>query len=174
MQRRNIILVGAAGALVLLNLWRWLPSSSTSDGSVAQSRLTGPVTVQSLKLHGVAAASGDSVGPARNLFAPFVPAAPVPVKIPSTPPPVEATKRVSAKDSARNAARADMSQYQLVGIVIRPGKAQAFLMKGDQPYDVGVGDIIDGRIRVQKVSAAEVVLKDNKTKVTRIVPLADN
>jgi len=172
MQRRNIILIGVVSALVVLNLWRWLPDSDDSALPAAETAPTAQITAASLRLRGVAA---DDTGgsPARNLFSEWTPAPKRTKKAKAVAVSKKSVKRVSAADMARKAALAELGKYSLAGVVIRSGHPLAFLLKDDQRYAAKVGEVVDGHVRIDHITVHEVVLKEMETHVTRTVILSD-
>lgn len=71
----------------------------------------------------------------------------------------------------QEAARAELVQIKLVGIVIRANKPQAFLTSGTQTYMVYVGDPVGNRFRVDDIGVDNIRLKDTKTNVTENIPI---
>ncbi|HKK06820.1 MAG TPA: hypothetical protein VKA50_13330 [Gammaproteobacteria bacterium] len=172
MQRKHIILVGVAGVLVVLNLWRWLPESDDTASPAADSVPVDQITAQSLRLRGVAADdSGSDHG--RNLFTEWTPAPKRTDKAKPVAVSKKSAARVSAADMARKAALAELNRYRLAGVVIRSGRPLAFLLKDDQRYTATIGDTIDGHVRVEHITERKVVLKEMETHVTRTVILSE-
>jgi Tfp pilus assembly protein PilP len=70
------------------------------------------------------------------------------------------------------AARAELTQIKLVGVVFRGDKGQAFLVKGDQTYMVSVGEKVGDRFTVDAVTSDSVQLKDPRTSVSGQIPIS--
>lgn len=71
----------------------------------------------------------------------------------------------------QEAARAELAQIKLVGIIIRANKPQAFLTSGTETYMVYVGDPVGNRFRVDDIGIDNIRLKDVKTNVTGHIPI---
>jgi Tfp pilus assembly protein PilP len=80
--------------------------------------------------------------------------------VPPAPPPK------TPEQLAEEAARAELAQFRLVGVVLRGGRAQGFLMKGEQSFMVNAGDRAGDRFTVETVTAEGVLLKDPRTGVS--------
>ncbi len=72
------------------------------------------------------------------------------------------------------AARAELAQIKLVGVVFRGDRGQAFLTKGDQVYLTFSGDKVGDRFTVESVTTDAVQLKDLKTNVTGRISISGN
>ena len=164
MNRRALLLGAGVTLLVLLNLWNWWPRSAPSTRTTpAPANGFQPEDFR-LKMES-AAESGAAL--MRDLFQPRRPPAPV-IKTRTPPPPPPKTPEQLAEE----AARAELAQFRLVGIVIRAGRAQAFLMKGDQSYMVSAGDRAGDHFTVEAVGSDNVVLRDPRTSVSAQLPVS--
>ncbi len=70
------------------------------------------------------------------------------------------------------AARAELAQIKLVGVVVRGDKPQAFLTSGTQTYLVHAGDPVGSRFRVEDIGTDNIRLKDAKTNVSGQIPIS--
>jgi Tfp pilus assembly protein PilP len=104
---------------------------------------------------------------ARDLFQPKVVVVARP-KVQTPPPPPPKTPEQLEEE----AARAELTQIKLVGVVFRGDKGQAFLVKGDQTYMVSVGEKVGDRFTVDAVTADSVQLKDPRTSVSGQIPVS--
>ena len=106
--------------------------------------------------------------PRRDLFQPKAVAKPAPQKVTAPPPPPPKTP----EELEEEAARADLAQIKLMGVVFRGGKGQAYFVKGEQAYLVSEGDMISERFKVETIAADSVKLKDPKTSVAGTIPVS--
>lgn len=171
MQRKHIILLAVAAALVGLNLWRWFPASSAGSKSTPDEQSTGTITTESLTVLGISDDSRELPVARRNLFLVEAPISTKPVKTPRPMIPRRTEKHLTRTNAAKKAAQAELGAYQLLGVLIRNHSRQAFMLKGDRPYTVQTGDLIDHHIRVEKITAKKVVLQEKKSRVTRTMML---
>lgn len=178
---RRAAFAGVIIVLIALNVWRWWPDEkptrSAGPGPVASS------TAEQLRLS--LKVTGDASAPAavRDIFQsrePSLPALPVakpevePVVqvVPVEPPPpvvIEPPPK-SPEQIAEEAARAELSQIKLVGVIFRNAKGQAYLSKGDQTYLVSLGDSV-ARFTVTSITAESVKLFDSQTQVGAEIPV---
>jgi Tfp pilus assembly protein PilP len=161
MNRRYLLLALVAAALCL-NLWYWWPASPLAS---VDKRSTGERwSLDALRVN-VAIEAEKSAPSRRDLFQPrvaIVKAAPPPKAV--TPPPAPPPK--TPEEIAEEAARAELAQIKLVGIVFRGEAGEAFLVKGDQVYIVRNGQKVGERFAVESVGADTVSLKDPSTRVS--------
>jgi Tfp pilus assembly protein PilP len=86
------------------------------------------------------------------------------------PPPGPPPK--TPEEIAEEAARAELGQLRLVGVVFRGEKGQAFLVKGDQLYMVQTGGRVGDRFQVESIRPESIQLKDPATRVTGSIPVS--
>jgi len=170
--RRATLLVLAVAALAALNLWRWAGGDGAPRARGAASAGAFSAADFSLK---VGLATGEAPRSARNLFEPRLPppppappAKPVPVQVEAPPPPPVK----SAQELAEEAARAEIGQIKLVGVVFRGEQGQAFLVKGEQVYLVQAGARVGDRFHVEAISADSIQLRDPATQVGGRIPVS--
>lgn len=145
--------------LILLNLWKWLPSFKTSGSAFAkQGNSTGlvldfpsPSGDEEKAVHRDLFALGEAASAPRERRSTVKAAAPAPVLAAATP---------LATPTPMNEVAGG---YRLMGVVFREGKSQALLGKGDQLLQLMVGDEIETRYRVESISDNEVDLTDKQT-----------
>jgi hypothetical protein len=168
MTRKNVIIAGAIAALVVLNVWRWLPKTSTvvmPRGPAASAEL------QELDLR-VADAAIASRPMRRDLFfraAPEVRTTGIgnPAHRLTTPPiPVK-----SPEELALESAQAEFAGIHVIGIVFRNGRGQAYLESAGKSELVGVGDKF-GSFKVSAIRQDAVELNGIDTSAGGRIPLA--
>jgi hypothetical protein len=62
--------------------------------------------------------------------------------------------------------------YRVAGQVVRDGKPQVLLMRGDRVFTAQQGDILEGGYRVESIDASSVTLVDTSIGATQQLPLA--
>lgn len=160
MNRRALLMGTGVVLLVALNLWNWWPRPSQKTREAAAPASGFRPDDFRLRIEGVPESASDSV--ARDLFQPKRPSPPPARKVEAPPPPPPKTPEQLAEE----AARAELAQFRLIGIVLRGGRGQAFLMKGEQSFMVYAGDRAGDRFTVESVTTEGVVLKDPRTGVS--------
>lgn len=163
MSRRALLLGIGVTLLVLLNLWSWWPRSTQKTRAV--SAPAGGFQPEDFRLKIEAMPEGGTAVAVRDLFQPKRPPPPPAKKIEAPPP-------KTPEELEEEAARAELAQFRVVGIVIRAGRAQAFLMKGDQSFMVSAGDRAGDRFTVESVGSDNVLLKDPRTSVSGQIPVS--
>jgi hypothetical protein len=171
MSRRYGFLIAAVALLLVLNLWQWKAPPATAR---ARAPAAGSFRAEDFQLK-VGLASAEPARAARNLFQPKLPPAPPPapvkvVEAPPPPPPGPPPK--SAEEIAEEAARAEIGQIKLVGVVFRGDKGQAFLVKGEQVFMVNAGGKVGDRFVVEAIRSDGIQLKDPATRVTGQIPVS--
>jgi len=171
MKHRYLWLAIAILLLGVLNLWQWkTPASAARERGRT---IAGAVRPDDFQLK-VGLAAPESASSARNLFQPRLPAPVAPVrkkpelKVEAPPPPPAKTPEQLAEE----AARAELGQIKLVGVVFRGEKGQAFLVKGDQVYMVNTGGKVGERFEVEAIRADSIQLKDPATRVNGQIPVS--
>lgn len=159
MNRRIVMLGAGVGALVLLNLWQWWPRTAEQTRvAVAPSGGTRP---EDFRLRMEAAPQVDATAPGRDLFQPKRPPAPAVARSKaSAPPPPK-----SPEELEREAAQAELAQYRCVGVSVRAGRIQAFVVRGDQSFLVSPGGRVGDRFVVDKITPEAISLSDPRTGV---------
>src|SRR5579859_1724857 len=140
MGKRSVFLGLAIGILVLLNLWKWLPSLKGRNGLSRGSAMTG------LQLNFPLPAEGEEKAVRRDLFSLALPQKHVLVRIPRVVVHLEPSPQPTPLGLAPDGSILEASGgYRLMGMASREGKTQALIGKSDQVYQVKPGDDIDGR-----------------------------
>jgi len=171
MKHRYLWLALAIASLAVLNLWQW--KSPGGPGRDRASPVAGGFRPDDFQLK-VGLAAAESATGGRNLFQPRLPPRP-PVKQVKVEPKVEPPPPPPAKTPeqlAEEAARAELGQIKLVGVVFRGDKGQAFLVKGDQLYMVQAGGKVGERFQVEAIRADSIQLKDPATRVNGQIPVS--
>jgi len=158
LKSRYLFLGVAVLLLGLLNLWQW-----KSPGDTGRDRSSAPPGVyrsDDFQLK-VGFATAESVRTNRNLFQPWrPPRPPAPIKKVEAPPPPAGPPPKTPEELAEEAARAELGQIKLVGVVFRRDKWQAFLVKGEQLFMVHAGEKVGDRFRVEAIRSDSVQLND--------------
>ena len=171
MKHRYLLLALAIALLAALNLWQW-----KAPGGAGRERADTPAggfRPDDFQLK-VGFASAEATMGGRNLFQQRLPPAP-PVKKVKVEPKVEPPPGPPPKTPeqlAEEAARAELGQIRLVGVVFRGDKGQAFLVKGDQLYMVQAGGKVGDRFQVEAIRADSIQLKDPATRVNGQIPVS--
>ncbi len=172
--RVRYLLLGA-GVLLLgvLNLWQWSTPGGQKDGR-SSAAAAGGFRPDDFRLR-VGFASADAGRSSRNLFQLRLPPPPPPIKPPEVkvaepPPPAPPAK--TPEQLAEEAARAELGQIKLVGVVFRGDKGQAFLVKGEQLYMVGTGSRVGERFLVEAIRPDSIQLRDPATRVSGQIPVS--
>ncbi|PJA78574.1 MAG: hypothetical protein CO149_03240, partial [Nitrospirae bacterium CG_4_9_14_3_um_filter_51_5] len=74
------------------------------------------------------------------------------------PPPQPPPPGPSAADLAGQRAREQLNQFRFLGYLTKGGESQAFLTNGQAIYIVKQGEILEGRVQVNKIEPETVVL----------------
>lgn len=175
MTRRGWLAV-AIVALVALNVWRWWPADAPQK-RVAGARHVG-LDAQDMRL--AVRLPDDAAAPpvARNLFA-FRRQAPQPKPRPVSPrpPPATRTQVVEAEPPPKTpealemeAARAELAQLKLVGVIVRDAKPSAYFAWGDRTYMVSAGERM-ARFTVTEITADGARLHDPSTRLDGVIPV---
>ncbi|MGH8720990.1 MAG: hypothetical protein ACREU4_03330, partial [Burkholderiales bacterium] len=93
------------------------------------------------------------------------------VAAPPAPAPVGPPPK-TPEQLAEEAARDELRQLKLVGVVFRGGKGQAFVVKGDQAYMVHAGEKVGERFRVEAIAPDGIQLLDPASRVNGQIPVS--
>jgi hypothetical protein len=171
MSVRYLLLAAAVLLLGALNLWQWgSPGGPRHDRSPAAS---GGFRPDDFRLR-VGSATADAGGSGRNLFQLQRPPPPPPIKPPEAKvePAPSAQPAKTPEQLAEEAARAELGQIKLVGVVFRGDKGEAFLVKGEQLYMAGTGSRVGERFLVEAIRPDSIQLKDPATRVVGQIPVS--
>ncbi len=170
MTRRHGVFVSMILLLLGVNLWYWWPHTREIPRITTVSAVRG-FQIEDFELKISPGMGGEQAKPRRDLFQPKVAAVPpglIKISRPPAPPPP------TPEQLEAEAARAELAQIKLVGVVFRGDRGQAFLTKGDQVYLAFPGDKVGERFTVETVATDTVQLKDPKTNVTGRLPISGN
>jgi hypothetical protein len=171
MKRRYGILVAVAALLLVLNAWRW--NAPPAKRGTITARAAAAFRAEDFQLR-VGLAMAEPARAARNIFQPRLPPPPplkvAPVKVVEAPPPGPPPK--TAGELAEEAARAEIGQIKLIGVVFRGEKGQAYLVKGEQAYLVHTGEKVGDRFEVEAIRPDGIQLKDPATRVSGQIPVS--
>lgn len=176
MMRR--VLTGVVVLLVALNAWRWWPDAAPAPHA-GQAR-SASLEAQHLRLSVRVAAEEALPTATRNIFQLREPLAPAPkprsapLRQPVPVAPVQAEVQEpppkTPEQIEEEAARAELAQIRLVGVIFRNARGQAYLSKGEQTYLVSLGDPV-ARFTVTSITAESVKLHDARTQVGGEIPV---
>jgi hypothetical protein len=170
MKPRHAILGLAVLALAALNALHWAPDGAPEPAAQASA---GSYSAADFRLRTGASAPAAERS-ARDLFRPKLPPpAPViaaPAPPPEPPPPSPPPK--SAQEIAEEAARDELKQFRLVGVVLRGGAWQAMVVKGTQVYMVHAGEKIGERFEVKAIAEDSIQLSDPASRVNGQIPVS--
>ena len=154
----------------MLNLWQW-----RSPGGAERERPSGPTgsfRAEDFQLK-VGFAAAESAPGGRDLFQPRRPPAPRPVaKKVEAPAPPPGPPPKTPEQIAEEAARAELGQIKVVGVVFRRNRWQAFLVKGEQLYMLHTGEKVGERFQVEAIRADSIQLTDPATRVSGQIPVS--
>jgi hypothetical protein len=170
LKSRYLLLGLAVLLLVVLNIWQWKPPGGPERDRASASAVGFRADDFQLK---VGSASAESQRSGRNLFQPWRRPLPPPQAKKIEPPPAPpGPPPKTVEQLAEEAARAELGQIKLVGVVFRRDKGQAFLVKGEQLYMVHTGEKVGERFQVEAIRADSVQLKDPATRVNGQIPVS--
>lgn len=84
--------------------------------------------------------------------------------------PVEPRK--SAAQMEEETVRAELAKIKLLGVVVREGKAQAYLVQGAETYLAFEGDTVANRFVVESVAVDSVELNDRMLNIKGRIPIS--
>lgn len=163
MNRRQILLGALVGLLVATNLIYWWPRSSENPKMTGTTPPRERFEAEDFRLR---LAREENIKMHRDLFRPRVVVDPARVTRPSVPPPK------SPEQLAEDAARTELAEYQVAGVVFRGQRGHAYLVRGSQKYLVTDGDRVGERFTVVSIAADAVQLRDPNTNVSGRLPVA--
>ncbi len=88
----------------------------------------------------------------------------------TTTSPVEPPKSAAQKEE--EVARAELAKIRLLGVVVREGKAQAYLAQGADTYLAFEGDTVANRFVVESAAEDSVTLKDQILNIRGRIPIS--
>lgn len=158
-----MLLAGAIALLLGANLWHWWPRGT--EGPRMGPRANEVFRAEDFRMR-VDLLTEERDEPLRR--DPFHPkSAALLAKTDTMAPPPKTPQQLEEE-----AARAELAQIKLVGVVVRNDKPQAFLTNGGQTYMVQPGDKVGSRFRVEDIGTDNIRLKDDKTNVAGQVPIS--
>lgn len=172
MTNKTAIYGSCATLLLALNLWYWWPGDVDSPGGNGSTGVLGRMRVDEFRLRLPPEPSAEHKRVARNLFQPKLPKIPAPPK--PAAPKAKKPPPPSPRAIARKKADSDMEQIRFVGLVMRDNMRQAFLLRDGRTFLLRVGEKLDGRYVVERITLNEIFLRDSATKAARYIPMAGN
>lgn len=163
MKRGHGLLVLGVVLLATANAARWWFMDRGAARTEVARTVPGAFQAENFHLEMVAPSSEAEAKPYRDPFQPkFASLLPVQKSITKAPPPLLKTPEQLAEE----AARAELAQIKLMGVVFRGDQGQAYLVKGEQTYMVFAGETIGERFRVETIHPDSVQLLDPATQVS--------
>ena len=164
--RKLLILLGIT-TLVMLNIWRWWPAS-TSQPDKAERKTSG-FSVEDFE---VKVTPVDSLPPlSRDIFYPKkVVTQKSTVKTTQTDVPLPPVK--SQEELARESAEAEFAKTRCVGVSVRNERIHAYVISAGEPSLVSKGDKVGSRFVVEKISPDGVTLRDPETGIGGLLPIS--
>jgi Tfp pilus assembly protein PilP len=170
MSRRHAAFISLILLLLVANIWYWWPRAPETHRMESSSAVR-RFQIEDFELKIPQGVDDKYARPRRDLFQPkAVVTRRISKKTNSPPAPPPKTPEQLEEE----AARAELAQIKLVGVVFRGDRGQAFLTKGDQLYLAFPGDKVGGRFTVEKVATDAVQLNDPNTNVTGRIPISGN
>jgi hypothetical protein len=162
MKRKTALGISFILILAILNLWKWLPVSG------GKKSLNNREASFGLVLNFPSAAAEEDKTMRRNLFA-LGSSSPSghrhgSGKTKNLPASVSTVPTLVASPVFPDGSVLEVAGgYRLMGIASREGKNHALIGKGDQLFQVGVGDNIESQYQVQNITEGEVYLTEKQT-----------
>lgn len=167
-------------SLIVLNVWRWWPADAAAKHAVEARQA--PMSAQDLRLAVHASTGAAMPRMARDIFqsrqaaslprakpshapSPSRPAVLPVAQLPPPQPPPQTPEEIDAE-----AARVELAQLKLVGVIFRDAKPHAYFARGDQTYMVSVGDTV-ARFTVTAITAENARLHDPRTRIDSVIPV---
>lgn len=169
MKQRQTVFLSMVLLLVIANVGYWWPRAAEIP-RMEPSSTARHFQVEDFSLKIPSGGDDKYARPRRDLFQPKAAIVPTNIKRINNPAPPPKTPEQLEEE----AARAELTQIKLVGVVFRGERGQAFLTKGDQVYLAFPGDKVGDRFAVETVTTDTVQLKDSKTNVTGRIPISGN
>jgi len=170
MTRRHAFFILAISLLLGINIWYWWPRTRETPRMETSSSVR-HFQIEDFELKTPPGVENKYTRPRRDLFQPKLVAASPSLNRTNSPP---APPPKTPEQLEEEAARAELVQIKLVGVVFRGDRGQAFLTKGDQVYLAFPGEKVGERFTVETVATDTVQLKDSKTNVTGRIPISGN
>lgn len=169
MTRRQAVFISIILLLLGVNIWYWWPRAGEIH-RMETSMGAGRYQAGDFALKIPPGGDNKHTRPRRNLFQPKMAIVQTNIKKINNPAPPPKTPEQLEEEAART----ELAQIKLVGVVFRGERGQAFLTKGDQVYLAFPGDKVGDRFTVESVTTDTVQLKDSKTNVTGRIPMSGN
>jgi len=170
-QQKGFALIGlllAWGGLTAYQMSEFSESSSTDLATGMPQTLSPLPSVKDLSLEESFPNSRRiaTFSQPRNIFAPFgLPndvtkqrVSITPPASPTTAPPPPVPPGPSAADLATQRARQQLNQFRFLGYLTKGGESQAFLTNGQAIYIVKQGEMLAGKVQVNKIEPENIVL----------------
>lgn len=168
MKRHYLILSAVVVVLAGANVWRWFGNDVDTERPMGKSSVH--IRPDDLQLYGLDPTEFNAVL-RRDLFrakVTVVTVRPKPKVQEAPPPPPEK----SPEEVAREGAQAMLAQFKFLGVAFREERRQALLVKGDQMFQVSVGDRVADRFVVEAITVDTISLKDPETDISRQIQLS--
>lgn len=165
-QQKLILLVAV---LVMANIWRWYITGEPAEETRANSEV---VTPEELLVHAsVAGEAGSSHAMRGDLFQVKVSPREKIIKPIAKPVSKTLVPEKTPLQLEQEAIQTDMLRVRYLGVVVRKGRAQAYLAQGTETYLVYAGDMVAHRYKVERVTLEAIELFDQKVNIRQTIPL---
>jgi Tfp pilus assembly protein PilP len=162
MNRRHGLLVLLAVGLLTANLIHWW---SSQDERLTIPSATGGSERFQTKDFQLQSMEGEGAKPPQR--DPFRPRVSVTHSNKASPPQPSKTPA----EIAEEAARTELAQYRVVGVVFRNGRGHAYLVRGSENFLVSSGDKVGGYFMVVSITSEAVQLRDPQTEISGRLPV---
>jgi hypothetical protein len=166
-KQRKLML--AIALLVLANIGRWYFAGQPVEDTHTKSEI---ISAAELVLNASLAEAGSVQTMRRDLFRIQTRqhekiARPVLKQVKSRTEPEK-----TAVQLEQEAAQNELSRVKLLGVVVRKGKAQAYMSKGTETYLVYAGDMFASRYKAERVALDSVEIFDQKVSIRQTIVLS--
>lgn len=164
---RKIAISLTIAVLVILNILHWWPSASPKASE--RGRVVGEFSVADFEVK-VTSTEGLPIF-SRDIFQQKKSEV---EKVQTKPkePMVQPVAAKSAEELNRDAAQAEFSQIRCLGISVRNGKFQAYILNSGEPSLISIGEKVGTRFQVEKIMTDGVALHDPITGVGGVVAVS--
>jgi hypothetical protein len=164
--RKLLIALGIA-TLVVLNIWRWWPTST-----IQPDKVKGKVSAFSVEDFEVKVAPVDSLQSlTRDIFYPKkIVNKTITVKTKQAVVPLPPVK--TQEELVKENAEAEFVKIKCVGISVRNERVHAYVINAGEPALVSKGDKVGSRFVVEKISPDGVTLRDPETGVGGLISIS--
>lgn len=153
--------------LLVLNIWRWWPTSSNS--SDAQASIPGRFNIEDFEVNVI---GQNMIAPmARDLFqVKKVVKEKSPMIVKAAP--VSLTQVKTPEEALKENSEIEFSKIHCVGVSIRNQRIHAYIISGGEPLLISKGDKVGNRFIVENIAFDGVILRDPETGVGGLIAIS--